>query len=275
MAVTRHTYATREEVKAAAGWEAAADDLLADRLIESHSDKVDELFHRRFFPRSYTRSYDYPSRFQVQPGILWLDDDLLVVTQFTASGVVISSADYFLGPDKPDTEAYDRIELDATSTATFGAGGQRSLVVEGLWGYSRNTAVVGALAAGLNNSATALPAATYPALGVGDLLFIGSELIVVSDRAEVNEVDTLTLIRGAYGTTAASHLQGAAMTKNVPPGLIRDLVIAECIATRVQEDGGYNASIGPGGNGTPDRIALLDLRARAKEAYGRDARLTL
>jgi len=281
MAVTRHTYVTREQLQAAAEWQADSDAALADRMVESHSQKVDELFHRRFFPRIYTRRYDYPSRWQAQPGIVWLDDDLLEVTTFTASGEVISSDDYFLYPDDPDIECFDRIELDRDSEATLGSAGQRALVVEGVWGYSRATTPAGTLAAPLLIGDLTIPAASYPELGVGDLAFVGDEAILISDRNEVNEVDTFHLVRGMYGTDAAGHLFGAAVTKNVPRGLIRDLVIAESIAMRVQEDGGYGASMGPGGIGSTsgaentNRIALLDLRARAKDAYMRVERISL
>lgn len=273
MAVTRHTYATREALKVAAGWEADTDDTLADRLIESHSGKVDELFHRHFFPRIATRRYDWPSRSQVSSSILWLDADLLEVRTFTASGSAVSSDDYVLGPDDPDTEACDRIELE--SGVSFGTGGQRSLVVDAIWGYSRESAPVGALASALDDSATTVATTGLTAAGVGDLLLIGDEALIVTDRRIIATVDSFELLRGAYGTTAASHSQGATVTKNVPPGLIRDLVIAECIAQRVQEDGGYNASVGPGGVGTTDRIALLDLRARCRDAYARTERIAL
>lgn len=269
MAVTRHTYVTREVLKAAAGWAGPDEDARADRLAESHSGKVDELFHRHFYPRVATRRYDWPSRSQVSSSILWLDADLLEVTAFTASGDPVT--DYVLGPD--DESPSDRIELE--SGATFGSGGQRALEVAGVWGYSRDVASVGALTAGLDDSATSIPAAALPGAGVGDLLFIGDEALLVTDRAVVETVDTFTAARGVYGTTAATHALGATVAKNVPPGLIRDLVIAEAIAQAVQEDGGYNASIGPGGVASTDRIALLDLRARCREAFARVERVAL
>jgi len=273
MAVTRHTYATREALKTAAGWEAESDDALADRLIESHSGKVDELFHRHFYPRVATRRYDWPSRSQVSSSILWLDADLLEVRAFTASGSEVSSDDYILGPDDIDGGPYDRIELE--SGITFGTGGQRSLEVDAVWGYSREATAAGALAGVLSDSATTIPATAHTGVDVGDLLFIDDEALVVTDHRIVAMVDTYLVQRGAYGTTAAQHAQGATVTRNVPPGLIRDLVIAECIAQRVQEDGGYNASIGPNGIGATDRIPLLDVRARCREAYARTERIAL
>jgi len=280
MAVTRHTYATREQLRAAgSAWNAQTDDDLADRLVETHSAKVDELFHRRFYPLVATRRYDWPSRGQASSSILWLDDDLLEVLQFTASGSAVT--DYVLGPETLDAGPFDRIELEAG--ASFGTGGLRALEVEAVWGYTRDEVAVGTLSDGINDTATSLTLTAGGVVGVGDLLHIGDERILVTDRPHVVSDDledgsasrTYTVRRGMYGTTAASHEQGAAVARHVPPGLIRDLVIAESIAQRIQEEGGYLASVGPGGQAAPERIALLDLRKRAREAYERVERIAL
>jgi hypothetical protein len=354
MTVSRVTYATREQLKTAAGWNGAGSDADADRLLESHSGKIDELFYRHFYPLVATRLYDWPSRSQVSRCALWLDRDLLEVTTFTATGTAIVPADYYLGRDE-DTEnqPFNRIELDETSTATFGAGGQRALSVAGLWGYSQDETPAGAVGAGgITDSATTLLVTNAGAIGVGNLIRIGDERLIVSDRAfadttktisgnvaasatdssipvasghgllagEVIQIDdermyievaattsltverafdgtslaahttgtailaprSLTVVRGAYGTTAASHLAAVAIVRHVPPSLITDLVIAEAVAQRVQEGSGYavttgagGMNTGPGGGAMGDRIALLDLRARAKEAYKRVKRVAL
>ncbi len=272
MTVSRHTYATREQLKSAGVWE--TDDLNADadRMLESHSGKVEELLRRRFYPFVETRRYDWPSRSQVSNCILWLDADLLAVTTFTATGTAIASGDYFLGPeDTEDSPPYDRIELDADSTASFGAGGQRALVVAGEWGYTNDEEAAGTLGANIDADDTAATIAITGSIGVGDLIHIGDERMIVADR----DGTALTLIRAAYGTTAASHTAADPIYRSVPPGLITDLVIAECIAQHAQEQGGYGVSVGQGGQSTPDRIALLDIRARARDAYARSERYAL
>lgn len=345
MTVSRHTYATREAIKAAAGWNGDAFNVVADRLAESHTDKVDELYSRRFFPRVVTRYYDWPSTRHVSTTKLFFDADILSVTSFTADGTTISASDYYLYPVDETGKPYGWLELDADSDAEFGDGGQRTLVLVGVEGYSNNTTPAGALGASINDSVTSLTVTDSSLVGVGDLILIGTERLIVTDKAfadttknigadlddlntadtvtlpsshgilagEVIQVDsermlvrsvattsavvdraydgtqlathangadiyaprTLTVTRGAYGTTAASHTQADAITKNVPPSLVRDLVIAEAIAQHTQEAGGYGASMGPGGQSTHDRIALLDLRKRAWEAYGRQERVWL
>jgi hypothetical protein len=346
MTVTRTCYATREALKAAAGWDGSTTDADTDRLLETHSGKVDQLLLRHFYPLVATRLYDYPSSRNASISILWLDADLLTLTTFTASGTVIASADYYLGRrDDTVDQPYDRIELDATSSATFGAGAQRGLSVLGVWGYSDTTAPAGTLGATINDSVTALTVSDSSKVGVGDLIKIGSERMVVADRTyattsktlaaaleaistdatisiatshgllagETILVDTermyievaqatalivrravdgstlvahsfgeaiyaprsLTVTRGAYGTTAAAHTAADAITRNVPPSLITDLVIAECIAQRVQESGGYTTTVGPGGQSGTERTALYNLRHQAEDAYGRVARVWL
>jgi hypothetical protein len=56
----------------------------------------------------------------------------------------------------------------------------------------------------------------------------------------------LTVTRGAVGTTAATHSNGAAITRHVVPGLIKELCVAEALNTLLQETGGYSRVIGTG-----------------------------
>lgn len=345
MTVSRTCYATREDIKRAAGWNGDAFDVVADRLAESHSDKIDELWNRRFFPRVVTRYYDWPSTRHVSTTRLFFDADILSVTSFTADGTTISASDYYLYPVDDTGKPYGWLELDADSDAEFGDGGQRTLVLVGVEGYSNNTTPAGALNGSINASVTSLVVTDSSLVGVGDLILIGTERMIVAGKdfadttkniagnldalstgdtvtlpsshgilaGEVIQVDsermlvrsvaatsavvdraydgtqlashtngadiyaprTLTVVRGAYGTTAASHTDADAITRNVPPSLVRDLVIAEAIAQHTQESGGYGAAVGPSGQTTPDRIALLDLRKRAWEAYGRQERIWL
>lgn len=347
MTVSRHTYATREALKAAAGWAGVAYDADVDRLLETHAENVDRDYGRHFYPRIETRRYDWPSNRQAAPRILWFDEDFLSVTSMVASGVTISASDYLLRRPWDDPgEPYDRLELDEDSTATFGSAGQDALVVTGVTGFCDAEAPAGAVGTGgITDSATTLPVTDASKVGVGDLLKIGSERILVADRAFVAtgatlsaDVDdsastttiavtsgtsvnageivlvgserwyvetaasgqltvrraqddsgldthssgaailaarTLTVVRGMYGTTAAAHSAAAAITRHVPPQPIVAMVIAAAIAERTQESAGYGASIGPGGQTTPERIAYLDLRKRTKERYERVRRVTL
>ena len=77
---------------------------------------------------------------------------------------------------------------------------------------------------------------------------------------------TLTVERAALGSTAATHLNAAALTRNLPPAAITDLCIAEAINTYEQETAGYAREVGAGETQREARgIGLHDAR---KEATG-------
>ncbi len=76
--------------------------------------------------------------------------------------------------------------------------------------------------------------------------------------------ERVTVERAAVGTTAATHSDAAAVTRNVAPGPIVDLCIAEAITVYQQESSGYGRTIGSGDN-------LREARGRGLEEIRRDA----
>lgn len=89
----------------------------------------------------------------------------------------------------------------------------------------------------------------------------------------------LTVVRGAAGTTAATALSGAAVTRWVAPGLARTLCIAEAQSTLLSEQAGYartvKAQSGTGGTKSVAAVTVeLDaLRTRVYSSLGRQARI--
>ncbi len=76
---------------------------------------------------------------------------------------------------------------------------------------------------------------------------------------------TLTVERDAVGTTAATHSDTTAITRNVAPGPIVDLCIAEAITTYEQESSGYGRTVGSGDNVREARgLGLKEAREEAK-----------
>lgn len=85
---------------------------------------------------------------------------------------------------------------------------------------------------------------------------------------------TLTVERGALGTTAATHTISTAITRHVVPGPVRTLGIAESINTLFQETAGYSRQIGSGETARESYArGLKDLRAEVYATYGRKARI--
>ncbi len=94
----------------------------------------------------------------------------------------------------------------------------------------------------------------------------GSVLAAHTSGDDIFAPRTLTVERGAAGSTAATHLTAAAITRNVPPAAITDLCIAEAINTYEQETAGYAREVGAGETQREARgIGLADAR---KEATG-------
>ena len=183
-------YCTREQVKRAGNIHGADKDAIIDRLIESAGRELDLLLRRRFIPETATRLYRWPDR-NGSGYTLWLDQDLLSITTLqskaqNATPTTIVAADYFLAPH-PLGAPYNRIEIDLSSSAAFEAGDtpQRSISVNGSWGYGNATRTAGTVPSGLSSSpsATILVCSNAALIGVGEALLIETEQLFVSDRA--------------------------------------------------------------------------------------------
>lgn len=338
-------YATREAVKAALDSPAISrDNAQIDRALESASRDVEKLCHRPrlgFAPITATRYFDWPDIRGSRSWRLWLDaDEVVSITTLTAGSTIIGAADYFLEPAN-DGPPYDRIEIDLASSSAFSAGAthQRAIAVSGVFGYRADESPAGLLAGAINTSVTAVTVSNSAAVGIGDLVRIDSERMLVTAKSMVSTGQTLqtpvgestseqvlvvasgaayavgevllldaervlitdiagnnlvvqrawdgtnldahtgstiyaprtlTVVRAAYGTTAASHLDAAAVTRHDPPGLVRDLTLAEALNQMRQEDSGYGHVIRSGA-GAEDQggAGLEDLRMRCRRAHGR------
>jgi len=336
-------YTTREQVKRAAQINGPDHNPSIDRLLESASREAEDSLNRWFYPLTAVRYYDYPSSQSPTAYRYWLNADLLEVTLLVSGGVTIAPADYYKEPVNYGPP-YNRIEVDLTSSAAFqaGSGFQHAIVVTGRWGYCEDSIAAGALAEADDGTELALDVTDSSLIGVGDLILIGTERMIVTEKTlsttttavnmgahiaadeavvaitidgvgavclgEIITIDaermlvegvggailtvkraydgsvlaghldnavvyaprTLTVSRAAVGTTAAAHNIAAAITKNVPPGLISELCLAEVIYGLTQEKGNFALTAGQG-----DAIkeisgrGIADVRQRAKDAYGR------
>ena len=92
----------------------------------------------------------------------------------------------------------------------------------------------------------------------------GSTLAAHSSGLNVFAPRTLTVERNAVGTTAATHLTAATLTRNVPPQLITSLCIAEAQVIFQQEQSAYGRTVGSGDSQREARGAgLADIRKTA------------
>ncbi|MEV6181348.1 hypothetical protein [Streptomyces sp. NPDC052015] len=345
-------YATREDVMRALDVKLTArNSAQIDRALESASRGVEDLCHRRFYPVQATRYFDWPSS-QYRPSWrLWLDDnELISLTTLVSGGVTIPSTDYFLEPNRSGPP-YSRIEIDLDSSAAYGGGDthQRDIQVTGLFGYRNTETQVGALAEALDASETAVDvnAATSAVVGVGSIVRVDSERMIVTGRqmldtgqnvggsgltilpnnvtltvsdgtafavdeillvesermlivdiagnnltvirawdgsviaahaagVDIYAARRLTVRRGALGTTAATHADATSLHRWDPPGLVRDLTIADAINRVLQEQAGYarTSKTSTGAKSVSvETLSLETLRTQTYTAHGRKARL--
>lgn len=212
-------YATREEIKAELDVrETARSNQRIDRALADATLAVEGLTHRVFYPTLATRRFDWPARAGVTtPWILRLNNnELISVTTLTSGTTTIATSDYFLRrADDNDQPPYTRIELNLDSNATFGHGTtyQRDITVVGLFGYRNDETTTGSTTAAVSSTTATtinVDAATSAAVGVGSLLRVDSERMIVTDRAQLSTGQTL----GGTGLTN----QNNAVTVTVASG---------------------------------------------------------
>lgn len=200
-------YATREDVmRALDSKETARNSGQIDRALESAARGVEALCHRRFYPETDTRYFDWPNGQYARPWRLWLDDhEVISVTTLSSGGTTIVAADYFLEPNRSGPP-YNRLEIDLDSNAAFSSGDthQRAISITGLFGYSNNETTVGTTTAAVSSTTAttvAVNGAASALLGVGSVLRIDSERILVTGRTQL---DTSQNVGGA-GLTAQAN----------------------------------------------------------------------
>lgn len=204
-------YATREEIKAELDVkETSRSNARIDRALADATDAVNGLTHRVFYPVLETRRFDWPARSGgATPWTLRLGgNELISVTSLTSGGHIIASGDYLLrrADDKAEPP-YTRIELNLGGAASFGQGStyQQDIAVTGLFGYRSDETTAGTITEALDGSETGIDvdAATSAAVGVGSLLRIDDERVIVTGRSQL---DTGQILGGSGLTVQNSSV---------------------------------------------------------------------
>ena len=110
---------------------------------------------------------------------------------------------------------------------------------------------------------------------VGNTLIVqrawsGTALAAHSNGATIYWARSCSVERGALGTTADSHADGAALSIYRPPALAEQLTIAYALDRRAQESAGYARTIGQGESERQvSARGIADLERRLIERYGR------
>jgi len=331
--MARPTYATVEQLQAATDFKTTAyeTDRLR-RLLESSSDLIDRKFHRHFYPLTETRTYT--------------DPPFVTPRRTTSTGFFLEADLQSLSSATVDTVAQTVGDIELYSS-TYGppyswAGTTGStIVLVGVWGYTNDSESVGTITANIGTTTATTCACSNSALiGIGDLITVNSERMVVTAKAQLDTgVDfssggttadmsdvavtmdgaglnvgeiiladsekmliveynsatevatvkraydgsvlathttpsvyaprTLTITRGATGTTAATHTSADAITRNIAPAQITSLCIAEALVAYSQEASGYARTIGSGENTREAKGVGLAAARRDASVYQR------
>lgn len=350
MAVTEPCSVTREAVKKALDVKMTArsdDDV--DRAIQAASRAVEGQLHRRFYPIDATHFWDWPNYQYRSPWTLDFDKwELAAVPTaddaVTTGGQPIPLAECFFEPVN-EGPPFTYLELNRSTTAAFGVGPtpQRDIAITGTFGYDVVATPAGTLSAALTDTTgTLVSVANGAAAGVGDVILVDGERMLLSDKAAVasgqiqqgslaasgadqvigvssgagffvGEVLILdaesvlvtgtapasvtvkrawdgttlathsaaviyafrswTVTRGAFGTSTATHLISAPITRYVVPSLVQQYALAEAENNLLQGLSGYARTVGSADNTRPvSGQALADIRAQAYAAHGRKGR---
>ena len=194
-------YATRESVKASLEVNTTSyADPLIDRKLDGSSRSVEEQMHRRFYPELKTVKFDYPNWSYSPAWRLWLDDNEIVTKDgliLQCGGTTIDNDDIILRrSDGRNEPPYTHLELLTSSAAAFGGGPtfQESTVLTALYGYQYDWLAGGELSAGINSSVTTvdlLPLNSYFDVGVGSLIMVGTERMLVTNRRLLDTTQNL------------------------------------------------------------------------------------
>lgn len=233
-------YCTREMVKNALDSKRTSrDDWNIDRAIEAASRAVEGLTHRRFYPWTGIRYFDWPSDPYSRPWRLWLNQhELVSISSLSAAGIAIPPADYFLRPI--DGPPYTRVEIDLGSSSAFQSGltHQQAIAIDGVW-YRLDEEQIGDLDSSLGGtpSSTASITWTTPRVGVGDILRIDSERMIVINKSFVDSGQNLG------GSLAASNAVVTVPVASGPAFASEDTLLIDSERMLVTDVAGNNLTV--------------------------------
>lgn len=218
---------------------AAADtteDLKLLRLLQTASAQIERLSGRRFSPRLATLEHDV-NVFQASE--LLLRDDLLALASVTnGDGQTIDPAQILTIPDMGGDTPTAVLRLTGGAAFVWQETPLRAVRVRGVWGWhdrwsrawrdsgdsvQNNPLSSGATSVSVSDSDGVDGEGELPRFQAGQMLQIEDEYLRVTG---VNTTtNTLTVLRGVNGTTAAAHDQHSAIAIYQAPLDVQSLVV--------------------------------------------------
>lgn len=187
-------YTTRESVKAALDVKLTArSDVQIDQAIASASRSVEGQLKRTFYPHHATKYLPWPDRDFGAWWRIWLDEhELVSLDSLVSGGVTINMGTVLLEPVNIGPP-YSRIEVNTASSSVFYTTStrQRNIAITGTFGYDNNTEPAGQLAGNMTPTTTSVAVTDSAAIGVGDLITVDVERMMVTNKTMITTTQTL------------------------------------------------------------------------------------
>jgi len=199
MSVSNACYCTREEVQRALDIKPTQlDAIRVDRAIETARDDIEALTHRRFYNVVETRYFDWPNYQYAYPWRVWFDaaelaDITSPVPVVTTGTTVVPAANLFWGNPSYPYAPFNYVEINRATNSAFGVSAtpQRDISILGLFGFWNRTTSAGALGAAITDTTgTSITLTNSNSPGVGDVMIVDSESMLVQDRSFVSTGNT-------------------------------------------------------------------------------------
>jgi hypothetical protein len=197
----------------------------ADNALDAASRAIDGETGHEFYPSIEARDYDTP-----RDDELYVHGDLCeVITLTNGDASTITAAEYKLWPYNTYPKASIRLLPLGTTFYNQGTANwdMAAISVDAIWAchpdYGRAWGAGTTLTAAISTTtATSLSVTASTAFAAGNITRIDNELMLVTATGS----GTLTVTRGWNGSTAATHLNGAALTIWLyPPDIKRACLI--------------------------------------------------
>lgn len=201
MAITEVAYCTREDVQRSLN---LADiprlNTRVDQSIMTGARQIHGLLHRHFYPDTKTVLFDQPDGAN-----LWLYELELSAapTQILSGGATMTAGvDVFLRPKSGPPYRYLEVSSGGTVFWQSTNTPQNAISITGDYGYPTSPLVAGTLGLTVSAGATTIVLNDSGAVGVGALVLIDSERLIVSDKTMSTTGATL----GGNLTTSKSEV---------------------------------------------------------------------
>lgn len=241
MVVHRPTYATRRAVMSATDIENITSYApQIDSALEHAADSIDGMCHRRFYNVLETQYWDWPNFQRAYPWRIWFGErELADVTSsvpvVTSGGQTIPSSAIFWGPWNY-SPPFTFMELDRSKSYSYGVGPtpQRDVAVTGLFGYWNKTTPAGALAAAVSSTtSTSITVTNGVLVGVGDVVVIDSERMLLQDVATTSTGVSFT---GLMDASSSDNVLAVADGTLFAPGEVITLDAERMLITSISSN---------------------------------------